>query len=148
MLVATLVGAYVERDRIAGRMHPSKRIDAPPAQGGLIAAAQHFGAVYGDAPWALSALPECLDQTRIVTGRPAYVLRHKSERFVRVPPSTLHVADCTLIVRADSILVQRGKDRLRIPPPAQLFRFGGELALLRANAKHAELRLYAASKLP
>lgn len=145
LLVATLIGAYVARDVIAKRTHQSRRELSPPAQGGLAAGAEYFGAFYGNAPWALSALPECFRQTGIVTGRPSFVRQQLSPRWSRIGPETLRYADCAVIVRSRDVLVRRGSDRFRIPAPAELLRNGPALGLLRQTRVGAELRFYAAS---
>ncbi len=106
------------------------------------------GAVRGDAPWALSALPECMVQLAEGKGSVAVLLAHLPRGAQRVvPPVTLQYDDCTLSIAGDEALVRRGADRLRIPPVARFYRFQGGIALLRtAPCKHghclATLRVY------
>jgi hypothetical protein len=98
----------------------------------------------GDAPWALSALPECLTQTSKATGTRQYALAHLPSGAVPVaPPASLRFGDCTISVTGREAYVRRGSDRFRIPPPVRFYRAPGALALLRGNAAGGnELRVY------
>jgi|SRR5580700_135831 hypothetical protein len=97
----------------------------------------------GDATWALSALPECLTQTVVSRGSPAYVRRHLPAGAVRVvPPAVLVYADCSIRISGDEAYVRRGPDRLRIPPHAEFYRAGRLLVLVREAPANAELRVY------
>jgi len=97
----------------------------------------------GDAPWALSALPECLTQTSKSTGSVTYVQAHLPLGSVPVaPPATLIYGDCSIRIVGDEAYVRRGIDRLRIPPRAQFYRAGNLLALIRVAREGAELRVY------
>jgi hypothetical protein len=97
----------------------------------------------GDAPWALSALPECLVQTSKSTGSRGYVRSHLPRNAVPiVPPATLVYGDCSITIAGDEAFVRRGNDRLRIPPHVRFYRAGGLLALERETPANAELRLY------
>ncbi|MDQ6826585.1 MAG: hypothetical protein M3Z14_05215 [Candidatus Eremiobacteraeota bacterium] len=97
----------------------------------------------GEAPWALSALPECLSQQTVWRGMSRGALR------ARVPPgaqavepgAVLHYNDCTITVRRRDALVVRGEDRFHIPPASEFFARRGQLFILRSG-KHAELRAY------
>jgi hypothetical protein len=97
----------------------------------------------GEGPWVLSALPECFDEHFRVRG-PAAALR------VKVPPSadriapgtTLHAGECTISIRAHDLLVDRGADRLRVPPEAALYRARGQLVLVARSGKTLEIRRY------
>lgn len=100
----------------------------------------------GDAPWALSALPDCLIQQSEATGTLAYVRSKLPRGATAVAPGTvLHYGSCTIFVRDGEALVSRGDDRLRIPPHVTLYRVGNVLALLRDTAARGELRIYKAS---
>jgi hypothetical protein len=97
----------------------------------------------GDAPWALSALPECLTQTSESDGSLAYVRGHLPPDAIAVrPPATLQYGDCSITVTGDEAYVRRGSDRLRIPPSVQFFRAEGLLALIRTTPQGAVLRVY------
>jgi hypothetical protein len=96
-----------------------------------------------EGPWVLSALPGCFDEQSRVSG-PAALLREKlppaSERVAA--GTTLHVAECTLIVRAHDIWVERGADRLRVPPEAALYRVDAHLTLVARSGGTLEIRRY------
>ena len=97
----------------------------------------------GDAPWALSALPECLVQMSESTGPATYVLAHLPAGSVQVqPPATLRYGDCTISVTDDEAFVSRGADRFHIPPKVRFYRTPQTLALLRAEGGGTELRVY------
>ncbi len=97
----------------------------------------------GDAPWALSALPECFEQLSVDTGNRGFLLRHLPADSIRVaPPARLEYADCWIYIVRDEVYVQRGRDAFRIPPPARLYRSPGRLSLLRTSAGGGELRVY------
>jgi hypothetical protein len=138
-----IVAGYANRDRIRLKIAsvtasvPPKAAQTPPPS------ARRSTAFHGDAPWALSALPECFAQVSKTTGPPRYVLAHlpKGATMVR-PPQDLTFADCKLHVAGETIYVQRGVDRLRVPPPARLYVSDGEVALLRGGAGGYELRVY------
>ena len=99
----------------------------------------------GDAPWALSALPECLIQLSETTGPPRYVLAHLPSGAMPVsPPARLTYADCTIAIVDDEALVTRGADRFRIPPRVRFYRTEATLALLHVESGGMELRVYQA----
>lgn len=103
------------------------------------------GDMDGDAPWALSALPECFRQLSSASGAPAFV-RGKMPPGARLVPNgtTIVSADCTLAVRGDEVRVARGADRLRVPPVARLYEAsGGRLVLDRRSGGREEVRVYA-----
>ncbi len=54
----------------------------------------------------------------------------------------LHYGDCVLHVQGDAVLVDRGKDHLRVPPPAALYFGSGVVALLRGIPGGYDLRVY------
>ena len=97
----------------------------------------------GDAPWALSALPDCFIQRAQTTGNAAYVRGRLPANAQLVAAGTrLTYGPCTIFVRGDELLVERGSDRLRVPPRAQLYTAGNSLVLLRVSAARADLRTY------
>jgi hypothetical protein len=140
---AVLVTAWANRDLI--RIKIASVYAHVPAKPG---AASHAGgngpaALHGDAPWALSALPECLIQTSESTGPHAYVRSHLPAGAVPVePPATLEYGDCTIFISGDEAFVRRGADRLHIPPRVQFYRAPGSLALVREGPAGVELRVY------
>ena len=97
----------------------------------------------GQGPWVLSALPGCFDEQSRVSGPFAAVAPKLPPAADRIAPgSTLRVADCTLRVRARDIWVDRGPDRLRVPPDAALYRVDGRLVLAVHTGSQLEIRRY------
>lgn len=118
---------------------------SPPPQhlrlndGGGVSAAP----IAGDAPWALSALPDCFHQEVEWSGSATYVDAHLPTTMARVPAGTkLAYGSCTISVGDGELSVRRGDDRFRIPPHATLYRSPDGLALLRSSHHHAVLRTY------
>jgi hypothetical protein len=99
----------------------------------------------GNAPWAMSALPECFYQEREVHGTRAFVRAHLPAGAHALPSgTTLRARDCTVIVGDRAVEVVRGDERLRIPPVAALYGLPrGRLALLRDDPAGSVLRVYA-----
>lgn len=114
---------------------PHTGFEAPGRSGGA--------PVRGDAPWALSALPDCLLQQSQSSGRLAYV-RSKLPKGARIVPSgtILHYGPCTISVSDGEAVVSRGSDVLRIPPRVILYRADAKLALLRMTGETGDLRIY------
>ena len=143
LAIAMTIAGWINRDLIRikiasvyARVHPKPQ----PTNGPLSASAVGLS---GDAPWALSALPECLRQTSETTGPLPYVLRHLPAGAVPVAsPVTLRYADCTILLSGDEAWVWRGNDRFRIPPRIRFYRAPGVLALLREGGNGNELRVY------
>jgi hypothetical protein len=97
----------------------------------------------GDAPWALSAVPDCLKPLSVTTGPLPYVLRHVPAGATPVvPPATLAYGDCTISITGDEANVRRGDDRLHIPARVRFYRAPGMLAVLRMDGSGNELRVY------
>lgn len=101
-----------------------------------------------DAPWALSALPECLLQQSVWHGASIdAVMPHMPASAVPVADgAVLHYRNCTLEVRRYDALVIRGNDRFHIPKWSRFFLAGQKLVLLR-KSRGAELRVYSVSNL-
>ncbi|MGB8907998.1 MAG: hypothetical protein WCC84_04565 [Candidatus Cybelea sp.] len=140
---AMVVAAWVNRDLI--RIKIASVYARAPAKAGVPASGGQMKilALSGDAPWALSALPECLIQTSESNGSLAYVRAHLPPGAVAiVPPATLVYGDCSIRIDGSEAFVRRGADRLRIPPRVQFYRADGLLALIRETAQRAELRVY------
>lgn len=104
----------------------------------------------GDAPWALSALPECLIQVQEWHGTLESVrARLAPDAREIAPPATLRYADCTIFVSKRQATVVRGDTRLRIPPFSRFFRLADNgIALVRSTGCErrdcsAVLRIYA-----
>lgn len=97
----------------------------------------------GDAPWALSALPECFAPISKTTGPARYVLAQLPSGLVMARPGvTLYYADCRVRVGDGVAYVDRGTDHLRIPPVSRIYYAPGRLALLRGGAGGLDLRVY------
>ena len=125
------------------RLAASKRAPLPQhlriAEGGAGAT----GDFEGNAPWALSALPDCFIQRSQTTGSAAYVRTRLPAGAQRVAAGTrLSYGPCTIVVGNGDLTVDRGADRLRVPPRARLYRFDHSLALLRISEGGADLRVY------
>lgn len=119
---------------------------APRKQGG---SQYHAGNFEGaEAPWALSALPECLLPQSVWRARTiAGLMVHVPPGAMRIAPGTdLRYRNCTIAVRARDAVVTRGGDRFHIPPLSQFFTSGGNLYFVR-QARWAELRVYTVSNL-
>ena len=100
--------------------------------------------VSGDAPWALSALPECFRQLSSASGSYAFA-RSKLPSGARPLGNgeSLTVADCRVTVRGDEIEVVRGTERLRVPPEARLLLAGpARIVLDRRDGKREDVRVY------
>ena len=111
------------------------------------------GAFLGiDAPWALSALPECLLQRSVYRAVDARTVkdRHLPAGAQPVAPGTeLRYRNCVIAVRANDATVTRGADRFHIPPLSQFFTTRQGLIFVRqtTDGHGAELRVYAVSNL-
>lgn len=142
--VVVAATAWVHRDLIRIRI-ASTSVPVPPKAGDAQSPPPGGGgdAFRGVAPWALSALPDCLIQDSIATGSLAYV-RSKlpTGATIVASGSTLHFGPCTIFLRGDEVLVRRGADRLVIPPHVTLYRTARGLALLRKRDGQWEMRVY------
>jgi hypothetical protein len=97
----------------------------------------------GQGPWVFSALPGCFDEQSRVTGPSRALAARFPPAANRIAPGTTFVAGaCTVIVRAHDIWVDRGADRLRVPPDAALYRVAGRLVLTVRTGPTAEIRGY------
>jgi hypothetical protein len=97
----------------------------------------------GQGPWVLSALPACFDEQSRISGPVAEVRAKLPPAADRIAPgTTLAVGACTLTVRAADIWVDRGPDRLRVPPQAALYRVDGHLVLAARSGGRLEIRRY------
>jgi hypothetical protein len=99
--------------------------------------------VNGNAPWALSALPECFEQVLSAHGPAAYVLSQlpPGSQAVR-GPAELRNADCRLEIRPNVATVERGAERLVIPPVTQFYRWPDRIGFVhRAGKRAARLSL-------
>lgn len=143
LAVAVTVAGWANRDLIRIKIASVyARVAAKP--GGAAGAGVATAApLTGDAPWALSALPECLMQTSESTGSWEYVRAHLPEGVVPIrPPATLQYGDCSVTITGDEAYVRRGSDRLRIPPRVHFYRAHDLLVMIRESTQSVELRVY------
>lgn len=97
----------------------------------------------GNAPWALSALPECFHPDSSRSGTPAFARARFPAAAVLVPSGRrLRVADCTLEVGSGTAVVVRGDNRLVVPPVARFYTAGRTLILDRTAGGREEVRTY------
>jgi hypothetical protein len=125
------------------RLGPSNH--APPVQHlrSGDSAGENHAALAGDAPWALSALPDCFMQQTEWSGSTTYVVSHLPRSARRIAPGAeVRYGPCTIFVRSGEVYVRRDADRFRIPPAATLYRDGSRLLLLRTTGRTAVLRSY------
>ncbi len=143
LAVAIVIAAWTNRNLIRIKIASVyARVPAKP-HAGSGSNAERASPLRGDAPWALSALPECLIQMSKSTGSQSYVRAHLPAAAVPIPaPATLVYGSCSIRILDDEAYVRRGIDRLRIPPRAKFYRAGGLLALVRETPQGAELRVY------
>jgi len=140
--IAVLVAGWANRDLIRVKI-ASVYARAHAKAGGASSAQGTVAPLSGDAPWALSALPECLMQISESSGSPDYVRAHLPAGATAIlPPAVLAYADCKIEIVADEAYVVRGSDRLRIPPRAHFYRAKGLLAVIRETPQKAQLRVY------
>jgi len=141
--IGVVVAAWVNRDLIRIKMASVYARVAPKPGASSRVRSGAIAPLSGDAPWALSALPECLTQLSKSTGSTRYVMAHLPKNAVRIaPPAHLAFGDCTIAIDGLQAFVRRGDDRFRIPPSVQFYRAGTEFAMLRAAAGSVELRVY------
>jgi hypothetical protein len=97
----------------------------------------------GQGPWVLSALPACFDEQSRVRGPIGELQATFPPGADRIAPGTVvRQGGCTLIVRERDIWVERGGDRLRVPPEAALYRVAGHLVLTARDGNTVEIRRY------
>jgi hypothetical protein len=102
----------------------------------------------GDAPWALSAVPECFRQNESDVGPPAFAHPHIPPGARPVPRTgteRLVTADCTLDVTGATAELRRGDTVLRIPAPSAFLVAGRVLVLDQREGSRERVRLYALS---
>ena len=143
LAAAVTVAGWVNRDPIRIRI-ASVYAHVAAKPGGATGPVRATAApLTGDAPWALSALPECLTQTSESNGSWEYVRTHLPAAAVPVrPPATLQYGDCSVTITGDEAYVRRGSDRLRIPPSVQFYRAHDLLVMIRQTPQSVELRVY------
>ena len=100
----------------------------------------------GDAPWALSAVPECFRQERFARGAIGHVAVTLPPGSQRLRPGTVvRLADCRLFVERDALTLVRGTERLVVPPHATAYLAGPRLTVVRRFGKSIDARVYGPS---
>ncbi len=141
--IGVAVAAWVNRDLIRIKIASVYARVAPKPGASSRVRSGAIAPLSGDAPWALSALPECLTQLSKSAGSTRYVIAHLPKNAVRIaPPAHLAFGDCTIAIDGREAFVRREDDRFRIPPSVQFYRAGAELVMLREAAGSVELRVY------
>lgn len=143
LAIAIFATAWSNRDLIRIRIAPTT-VPAPPKPDDATEVRGHSDTpLSGDAPWALSALPDCATEVRSTHGPVAYV-RSKlpSDARTIAAGTVLTLGACTIFVGDGEIRIHRGSDRLRVPPRSTFYRTGVGFALLRQSGKSADLRVY------
>ena len=147
-LIVLLAGSALFAQRLAvqgWKLHAETRGTPSRAQGnanaGFVTTPQPFFS--GQGGWVLSALPGCFDQQSSIEGPSQALVLHVPPARDRVPAgTTLHAGDCTVLVRSDDIWVSRGKDRVRVPPRASLYRVSDGLTLVYEHDGNTDVRVY------
>ncbi|HEV7180818.1 MAG TPA: hypothetical protein VGN11_13175 [Candidatus Baltobacteraceae bacterium] len=135
--------AWVNRELIRIKIASVDVAVSPKPAEPLAAETRSPTGLRGDAPWALSALPDCVRQSTESRGTHAYVLAHLPAGVSAVPSrTTLRYGPCTISVGDGEAYVTRGPDRLRIPPHIQFYRAPGVLVLVRSSGSNSDLRIY------
>lgn len=145
-LIVVLVGALLAAHRlgptdlrIAGRGEGTPTVEgpAPPA------APRTPPAFRGTGTWVLSALPACFDERARLRGPAAELAAKIPPPQTRIAaPAILAAGECTLHVEPHELWVERGPDRLRVPPDAALYRVDGRLTLVVRTGATIEIRRY------
>jgi hypothetical protein len=145
--IVAVVAAYAMRDRLRLKI-ASVNVPVPPKAAQSAPPSNRTPPpLRGAAPWALSAVPECFQQTSKATGTLAYVLGHLAPGAVMLRPgSVVRAADCVVTVRSDSVELDRRSDRLLVPAPSRLYRRSGGYALLEGEPTGYVLRNYVITK--
>ncbi|MBV8363106.1 MAG: hypothetical protein JO193_00920 [Candidatus Eremiobacteraeota bacterium] len=150
MIVITVGGVIALRVHFAHelRMRAVQAHGSPTVGRNQPPSTVHPGPLGAEAPWALSALPECWLQQNVWRAHTLAGLRAHLPVNARAiaPGAVLVYRNCTLQVRADDAVVTRGNDRFHIPPHSHFFSLGDELIFVRQN-RAAELRIYKRSNL-
>ncbi len=145
-LIVVIFGSIVFARRL---VPPDLRVSARPTGTPTVESpsrpepSQTPGGFSAQGAWVLSALPACFDEQSRITG-PIALLRAKIPAEVTrlAPGASLRYGECTLAVRAHDIVVQRGDDRLRVPPEAALYRDGAQITLVARDHATVEIRRY------
>jgi hypothetical protein len=145
-VIVVLVGALLAAHRlgppdlrIAGRGGGTPTVERP----GSPAPARTPPPFRGTGTWVLSALPDCFDERARLRGTAAELAAKVPPAAERIAaPATVTAGPCTLHVEPHELWVERGVDRLRVPPDAALYRVDGRLTLVVRSGATLEIRRY------
>jgi hypothetical protein len=144
-LIVLAIGGlvYAHRRTAPGLQIAAKPTGTPTVETRAVASSATAPPFSGQGPWVLSALPACFDEQSRVRGPVGQLAAKVPSAEDRIAPgTTLRVADCTVTVRRDDIWIERGPDRLRVPPTAALYRVDGRLTLTVQTGDVLEIRRY------
>jgi hypothetical protein len=147
-VIVCVIGSIIFAHRIATTswtLRADTKSTRPPASGngnsGFVTTPSP--SFTGQGGWVLSALPSCLIQQSAKEGPSGLLARDIPPQRLRIAPgTTLHRGNCTVVVRTDDIWVTRGRDRLRVPPDAQLYATPEGLTLVYQHGGRTEIRVY------
>jgi hypothetical protein len=146
VVVAFGSAVFAHRFAVNGLKVRAEATGPPPAahgnaNEGFVATPAPF--FLGQGPWVLSALPTCFVQQSAKEGPSRLLRADVPQDALRIAPgTTLHRANCTVLVRAHDVWVYRGGDRLRVPPEARLFNGPQGLTLVYEHAGRTQVRTY------
>ena len=145
--IAVFATAWNNRDLIKIMIAPTTLPAPPKPQPSDAIGTRTDVPLRGDAPWALSALPDCLHEESVARGTLPFVHSKMPHGASEVAGgSVLHYGRCTISYAGDEAIVTRGEDRLRIPPHLKLYFAGTTLVLLHSAGSTGELRTYTPSR--
>jgi hypothetical protein len=118
---------------------PTPTVESRSAAGSRPRPRQTFTA---SAPWVLSALTDCFIETDRVSGPLSKLLPLFPPARERLLPGTqFERGPCRVDVHANSIIVVRGTDRMRVPH-GTLYRTPSHLILTSTDGPTADIRTY------
>jgi hypothetical protein len=118
---------------------PTPTVESASSSGPAPRPRQTFTA---SAPWALSALTDCFTEGDRTSGPLAKVRPlFPSERERVLPGTQFERGPCRVEVHADSIIVVRGADRMRVPH-GKLYRTADHLIVVSTDGPTADMRTY------
>jgi hypothetical protein len=145
-LVVVLVGSVLAAHRFArpdlrivAQASGTPTVERPASPQALTSQA----AFTGEGAWVLSALPDCLREVERTRGPEAALAGKRPAEADRIGRSVaVRAGACTITVGAHDLIVQRGADRLRVPPEAALYRAGNGFSLVVRTGRQLEIRSY------
>ncbi len=147
VLVAVLGSIAFSRRGQAPDLKISGRVTGTPTPTAQRPDAPESGApqmnFLGAGSWTMSALPSCFRERERMRGPLAQLRAKFPPAAERVPPASIvRSGDCTVFVGRDDLRISRGRDRLRVPPDAALYRDARGLTLVYIDGSRAEIRRY------